>query len=85
MVQAALDKLATTGTPDVILASHKSLFGRTEYVEISFPEFPNQGVHFLVQPYSRIEITADGDNNIPLLKRAAEKLGALINYDCLIV
>jgi hypothetical protein len=77
-VDSKLRELIALGTPDVILASHKSLFGRTVYIELSFPEFPNQPIGFFVQPYGRIAIES---KDSAVFHHAVDQLSSLLNYD----
>jgi hypothetical protein len=84
-VDDSLQRLISMGAPDVILESHRSLFGRTVYVEWSFPEFPNRRVKTLLSPGCRIDIRCVGEDDIELLRHAATRVSSALGYEFEIV
>jgi hypothetical protein len=79
-VACSLQNLVAMNVPEVILTSHRSLFDKTAYVEISSPQFPNQTVELFLSPYSRLELKSGIPEAEELLRHVAVQLASVLNY-----
>lgn len=79
-VERELRRLVEMSAPEAIRDSHRSLFGQTAYVELSFPEFPGRQVHFFVQPHSRITLESNEHEDADMIQHAAEKVSSILGY-----
>lgn len=85
-VEASLQELIDRGTPEVILASHRRQFGRTAYISLTYPDWPNQPVYTIVSGIQRelgdslfLEVT--DPFHLDLLKRGAQEFAAALSFE----
>jgi hypothetical protein len=85
LVQEEYERLVDLATPDVILQSHKSLFGRTVFVTLAEDETGECRMKFLLQPCCAIRIEyhpgPHRDQAPPMLVKLAKLLGYKIGID----
>ena len=79
LVQAGYERLLEIGTPEVILESHRWLFGRTVFVTLADDDASEHRIRFLLQPYGAINVEYEGDKDAcrPML----EKLAGILGYE----
>lgn len=85
-VHESLQRLIDHKTPEVILESHRRLFGRTVFISLSYPEWPDRPVYCIVSGLERdlgdalfLEVTEPFD--LDLLKRGAKDLAAAMGFE----
>lgn len=85
-VEASLQKLIAHGTPEVILESHRHLFGRTVYIAVCYSDWPDQPVFTIVSGIQRelgdnlfLKVTDPFD--LDLLKRGAQDFATVLNFE----
>lgn len=83
MVDARLQDLLSMRAPDVIVASHRLLFGHVVYIELSYPEWPNHSVFTYVYGPANdgLSLEVSGGFDIKLLIHAAREISQALNYE----
>jgi hypothetical protein len=82
-VDARLQELIEQRTPEIILASHRRLFGRTLHIEVSYPDWPREHVFAYVSPVTPdcdFDLKLPGPFNLALLQRAAKDVSAALGF-----
>ncbi len=80
-VEEKRQELIVHNVPDMILASHQSLVDHTVYVQVLFPEFPDDYVYFILEPYVSFEVCCSEPNNESFLNYAAKQISSLLGYE----
>lgn len=85
-VQDSLQELIARGTPEVILAGHRHLFGQTVYISRAYPDWPERPVFTIVSGIQReagdalfLKVTLPFD--LDLLKRGAADFAAALDFE----
>ena len=85
-VHESLQRLIDHKTPEVILESHHRLFGRTVFISLSYPEWPDRPVYGIVSGIQRglgdalfLEVTEPFD--LDLLKRGAHDFAIALGFE----
>ena len=81
LVQEKYTELLRLSAPDVILLSHRSLFGRTVFVTLADDEAGKWRIEFLLQPCCEIRVEYGSPEDPERFRPLLEKLARLLGYE----
>ena len=80
IVADGLQQLISLHCPEVILDSHRMLFGNTARVQIWFPTFPDEHVSFTVWPLQSLELEFSNPHSAAFSTYVANKISSILKY-----
>ena len=81
LIQEKYTELLDMRAPEVILRSHRSLFGRTVFVTLADDDAGALQIRFLLQPCCEIRVKYDAEWRRDEYRPMLEKLAGLLGYE----